>query len=103
MAQININDDIMKKLFKTTMLILLITTVFSCKKNENADNKSSSADSTETTVDSVGPYSDSTNVSGAGTTGATGDGSTGSGSAGTVQKGNTSVRTDSTANNKGGK
>jgi hypothetical protein len=55
LAQININDDIMKTLFKTTMLILLITTVFSCKKNENADNKSSSADSTETTVDSVGP------------------------------------------------
>lgn len=95
----------MKTLFKTAILIVLFSTVISCKKNEPTTDESynGSVDSTSTTVDTVGPGSDSTAVNGAGTTGATGEGSTGSGSEGTQQKGNTTVRTDSTAssNNKG--
>lgn len=95
----------MKKLFKTTMLIALFAAIVSCKKNESATeyNYNSTADSTSTAVDTVGPGTDSTKVNGAGTTGATGEGSTGSGAAGTQQKGTTNVKTDSSAksNNKG--
>jgi hypothetical protein len=89
----------MKTLFKTTLLIALFATVIACKKNEPAveDNYNTAADSTSTTLDTVGPNTDTTTVSGAGTTGATGEGSTGSGSAGTQQKGTTNVKTDSTA------
>ena len=95
----------MKNLFKTTMLIALFAIILSCKKNESANENdhNSTADSTSTTVDTVGPGIDSTTVNGAGTTGATGEGSTGSGAAGTQQEGTTNVKTDSTAtsNNKG--
>jgi len=97
----------MKTLFKTKIAILVIIAgfVFSCKKNETApaDNYANEADTTQITVDSIGPNSDTTNVNSStnGTTGATGDGSTGSGSAGSTQKGNTSVRTDSTSTSKG--
>lgn len=91
----------MKTIFRTTMLMLIMTTIFSCKKNDGAIEDNTTSDSTETPVDSVGPYSDSTTVNGAGTTGATGEGSTGSGSEGTVQKGNTTVKTDSVSNGKG--
>ncbi|MGN7811693.1 hypothetical protein [Flavobacterium sp. 22076] len=89
----------MKKLFKTTMLIALFATILSCKKNESSaeNDYNSTADSTSTTVDTVGPGTDSTTVNGAGTTGATGEGSTGSGAAGTQQKGTETVKTDSTA------
>lgn len=95
----------MKTLLKTTMLIALFATVFSCKKNEptTENNFNNTVDSTSTTIDTVGPSSDSTTVNGAGTTGATGEGSTGSGTTGSQQKGATNVKTDSTAtsNNKG--
>lgn len=95
----------MKTLLKTTLLLLLLTASLSCKKNvESTDeNYNSGSDSTSTTIDTVGPNSDSTEANGAGTTGATGEGSTGSGSAGTEQKGNTNVKTDSTSTNKGRK
>ncbi|KQB42712.1 hypothetical protein [Flavobacterium aquidurense] len=97
----------MKNLFKIKMaaLVLFVGLAFSCKKNETApaDNYTNESDSTQTTVDSISPNSDTTNLntSTTGTTGATGEGSTGSGSAGTLQKGNTSVRTDSTSTAKG--
>lgn len=92
----------MKTLIKTALVAILLIVASSCKKNEplKQDSYTTGSDSTETTIDSVGP-SDTTNVSGAGTTGATGEGSTGSGSAGTVQKGNTTVKTDSTSTKKG--
>lgn len=97
----------MKTIFKTSILIFLFAAVISsCKKNENVaeDNTyTNSADSTETTIDTVGPNSDTTNTSTNGTTGAVGEGSTGSGSDGTTQKGSTSVKTDSTSNSKGSK
>lgn len=82
---------------KTFLAIILISIAFSCKKNEPApaDNYDNGVDSTQTQIDSVGPNSDTTAV-GAGTTGATGEGTTGSGAAGTTQKGNTTVKTDST-------
>lgn len=82
---------------KIALIIFLASLTFSCKKNETApaDNYDNKADSTETTIDSVGPNSDTTSV-GNGTTGATGEGSTGSGSAGTTQKGNTNLKADST-------
>ncbi|WP_264538202.1 hypothetical protein [Flavobacterium sp. N1736] len=86
---------------KAALFILLAGLSFSCKKNENApaDNYTNEADTTQETIDSVGTTPDTTsaNSSTNGTTGATGEGSTGSGAAGTTQKGNTSVRTDSTA------
>lgn len=90
----------MKTLIKTTLVAILLIVTSSCKKNESLkqDSYTTGSDSTETTIDSIGP-SDTTNVSGAGTTGATGEGSTGSGSAGTVQKG--TVKTDSTGTKKG--
>lgn len=61
---------------------------FSCKKYETApaDNLTNK-DTISTSIDSVGPNSDTATVNNPGTTGATGEGSTGSGSAGTVQKG----------------
>lgn len=104
----------MKKVFKLKIAFLFITAVLllSCKKSDaNSGEYSNETDSTQITVDSVGPPpSDSINsdledeegtgANGAGTTGATGEGSTGSGSAGTTQKGNTSVRTDSTSTGK---
>lgn len=83
------------------MFMLVLITIISCKKNDGAIEDNTVSDSTKTTIDSVGPYSDSTTVNGAGTTGATGEGSTGSGSEGTVQKGNTKVKTDSVSNKKG--
>lgn len=89
----------MKKLhIKISLLVVLAGLAFSCKKNETApaDNYDNKTDSTETTIDSVGPNSDTTSV-GNGTTGATGEGSTGSGSAGTTQKGNTNLKADSTS------
>jgi hypothetical protein len=99
----------MKKLNSKIAFLLIVTgLLISCKNNTNTQGNNS-VDSTETTVDTVGPPIDSTNTNsgtgtdstgtnatGAGTTGATGEGSTGSGSAGTTQKGNSSVRTDST-------
>ncbi|MCM0667070.1 hypothetical protein [Flavobacterium tyrosinilyticum] len=95
----------MKKLFKTAMLIAFFAIILSCKKNESAaeNDYNSTADSTSITVDTIGPGTDSTKVTGAGTTGATGEGSTGSGAAGTQQEGTTNVKTDSTAagNNNG--
>lgn len=95
----------MKTLLKTTMLLLLLAVSLSCKKNMDSTGEinNSESDSTSTTIDTVGPNSDSTQANGAGTTGATGEGSTGSGSAGTEQKGNTNVKTDSTSTNKGRK
>lgn len=95
----------MKKLFKSKTGLLIITGALflSCKNNDaNTGKDSNGIDSTQITVDSVGPRADTINsdaetgADGAGTTGATGEGSTGSGSDGTTQKGNTSVRTDST-------
>lgn len=98
----------MKKLLISKISLLIITggLLLSCKKNDSNTGDSNGIDSTETTVDTVGPPTDTINansengtetgINGAGTTGATGEGSTGSGSAGTTQKGNTSVRTDST-------
>lgn len=82
---------------KIVMLLLLGITLFSCKKNENTtmDSQGNSVDSTEMTVDTVGPESDSTTANGAGTTGATGEGSTGSGTAGSTQKGAVNVKKDS--------
>jgi len=93
----------MKTLIKTTFLTILLITAISCKKKEatSEDTYISGSDSTQTTVDTVGPDSDTTTVRGAGTTGATGEGSTGSGSAGTVQKGTAAVKTDSTSTKKG--
>ncbi|MDR7372873.1 hypothetical protein [Flavobacterium aquidurense] len=93
----------MKTLIKSTLLTILLVTAMSCKKNEPAtqDSDITGSDSTETTIDTVGPDSDTTTVSGAGTTGATGEGSTGSGSAGTVQKGSAAIKTDSTSTKKG--
>lgn len=88
----------MKKLLKTATLAVLLATAVSCKKNNRAEETGikTSEDSTTAPIDTVGPNSDTTNVSGAGTTGATGEASTGSGSAGTVQKGNTDISNDST-------
>lgn len=98
----NLKKYTMKTLFRTAVIIVLFTTIFSCKKNETTteDNYSTEPDTTSMNVDSIGPNSDTTtvDVSKTGTTGATGEGSTGSGSAGTVQKGNTNVKTDSTSN-----
>jgi len=94
----------MKTLFRSRAALLIIVAglAFSCKKNDNApaDNYTGEGDSTETTIDSVDTSIDTTttNTGTNGTTGATGEGSTGSGAAGTTQKGNNSVRTDSTAN-----
>ena len=104
----------MKKLLISKVAFVIITTglLLSCKKNDGNTDYSNGIDSTEMTVDTVGPPTDTINANsengtgtgangagttGAGTTGATGEGSTGSGSAGTTQKGNTSVRTDSTS------
>ena len=88
---------------RLVLLVMLFAFTVSCKKNETApaDNYRSEVDSTEMTIDTVGPNSDTTNVNNPGTTGATGEGSTGSGSDGSVQKGNTSVRTDSTKTSNG--
>lgn len=94
----------MKTLLKNTLVAILLVTAFACKKkNEPAamDPYATGSDSTETMVDTVGPNSDTTTVTGAGTTGATGEGSTGSGSAGTVQKGSATVKTDSASTKKG--
>lgn len=93
----------MKTLIKTTLLTVLLVTALSCKKNETStqDAYDNTTDSTQTTIDTVGPNADTTTVSGAGTTGATGEGSTGSGSAGTVQKGTANVKTDSISSKKG--
>lgn len=100
-----LKSNIMKMLFKTTMLIALFAGVLSCKKNESTteEDYNNTADSTSAVIDTVGPDTDSTTVNGAGTTGATGEGSTGSGAAGRQQEGTTNVKTDSTAtnNNKG--
>ena len=83
----------------------LLTTFLSCKRNEKVaeDNYSNPKDSTEASVDTVGPDSDSTNTGTNGTTGAVGESSTGSGSDGTTQKGNSNVRTDSVTSNKKGR
>ncbi|PXY46352.1 hypothetical protein [Flavobacterium hydrophilum] len=103
----------MKKLLILKVAFVLITTglLLSCKKNDGNTEYSNGIDSTEMTVDTVGPTMDTINANsengtgtganGAGTTGATGEGSTGSGSAGTTQKGNTSVRTDSISSDNG--
>lgn len=92
----------MKTLFKTILIVFLFTVVISCKKKEPVVNENyNTADSTEAAIDTVGPYSDSTNTDTNGTTGATGEGSTGSGSAGTTQKGNTNIKKDSVSNPKG--
>lgn len=93
----------MKTIIKTTLLSVFMLTVLSCKKEVPATENSSmeTTDSTQMSVDTIGPNSDTTNVNGAGTTGATGEGSTGSGSAGTQQKGNTNVTTDSVSTKKG--
>lgn len=96
----------MKKLLKTKMALLILLTglAFSCKKNENTTIDSQSnyeTDTTETTIDTVGPAVDSSATLGTdqngqnGTTGATGEGATGSGTAGSTQKGNQNVKTDS--------
>lgn len=89
----------MKTLFKSKLALLVIVAglAFSCKKNETvpADTYPTDVDTTEATIDSVDTSSDTTGTNG--TTGATGEGSTGSGAAGTTQKGNTTVRTDSTS------
>jgi hypothetical protein len=101
----------MKKLTsKIAFLVVVAGLLLSCKNNNaNTNTDGYGTDSTDTSIDSVAPPADTTNMNsgmgtdgtgtnatGAGTTGATGEGSTGSGSAGTTQKGNTSVRTDST-------
>ncbi|MCD0467295.1 hypothetical protein [Flavobacterium sp. ENC] len=93
----------MKTLIKTTLLLIVLGTALSCKKNQpvTEDPYATSTDSTETIIDTIGPNSDTTTVNGAGTTGATGEGSTGSGSAGTQQKGTTNINTDSTSTKKG--
>lgn len=74
----------------------------SCKKNENSnmDNKTD-ADTTQMSVDTIGPAIDSSATLNSGqngkngTTGATGEGATGSGTAGSTQKGNQNIKTDS--------
>ncbi|MGE6355303.1 hypothetical protein ACQKCJ_15650 [Flavobacterium sp. NPDC079362] len=93
----------MKTLIRNTLLTLILVTAVSCKKNDPTpqDPYQTGSDSIATTIDTVGPNSDTTTVRGAGTTGATGEGSTGSGSAGTVQKGTATVKTDSTSTKKG--
>ncbi|MFD1605393.1 hypothetical protein ACFSJW_02240 [Flavobacterium artemisiae] len=93
----------MKTLFKTVLLLVLLTALtFSCKKNENNNTypETDQTDSMDMSVDTIGPAMDSTAVDSSqngktGTTGATGEGSTGSGTAGSTQKGSQSVRTDS--------
>ncbi|GEM_PF-814215 len=98
----------MKTLFKTTVILLLVTAfVFSCKKNENNTYpETNQADSMDMSVDTIGPAIDSSATLNSdqngqnGTTGATGEGSTGSGTDGSTQKGNQNVRTDSLKNNK---
>ena len=101
----------MKKLNSKLAFLLIVTGLLISCKNNNANTEGyNGTDSTETTIDSVGPPATDTanvnsgtgtgtgtNATGAGTTGATGEGSTGSGSAGTTQQGNSSVRTDSAA------
>lgn len=95
----------MKALLKTrlALLIVLFGLTVSCKKNETApaDNYGNEIDSTEMTLDTVGPNSDTTNVTNPGTTGATGEGSTGSGTAGSVQKGSAAEKPDSTQTSNG--
>jgi hypothetical protein len=94
----------MKALLKTrlALFILLFGLMISCKKNETApaDNYGNETDSTEMMIDTVGPNSDTTNVTNPGTTGATGESSTGSGTAGSVQKGSAAVQ-DSAKNSNG--
>ncbi|TDW51708.1 hypothetical protein EV144_101384 [Flavobacterium sp. 270] len=91
----------MKTSIKISMIIFLTAITFSCKKSENAPTDNySKADTIN--VDTIGPTTDSVNVSTTGTTGATGEGSTGSGSARSVQKGTSSVdlnAADSTTTN----
>lgn len=91
----------MKKRINSLALLLIMAVLsISCKKNETApsDPYRISTDSIKTTVDSVNAATDTmSNTGTTGTTGATGESSTGSGADGTTQKGNTSVKTDSTA------
>lgn len=78
--------------------------VLSCKKTADTTPDASiyDMDSTTTTVDSISPAADTTNINSSttGTTGATGKGTTGSGSAGTTEKGNinnnSNIKKDST-------
>ena len=99
----HLKSIIMKNVLKSKLafLFVLIGLTFSCKKNDTvpADNYDSEIDSTEMAVDTIGPNVDTTDVNTGttGTTGATGESATGSGSAGTTQKGNPSVREDSTS------
>jgi len=92
----------MKALLKTrlALFILLFGLMISCKKNETAPADNYETDSTEMAIDTVGPNSDTTNVTNPGTTGATGESSTGSGTAGSVQKGSAAVQ-DSAKNSNG--
>ncbi|WP_294957834.1 hypothetical protein [uncultured Flavobacterium sp.] len=95
----------MKKLFRTRFMLLLlfIGLAFACKKNENntVDPQNYETDSTNMSVDTIGPAVDSSATMNqepdgtGGTTGATGEGSTGSGTDGSKQKGNQNVKTDS--------
>ena len=93
----------MKTLFKIAMSVFLLTAVLSCTKKDTVPGESytNSLDSTDTSVDTVGPGSDSVNTSTDGTTGAVGEGSTGSGTAGSTQKGAVQVKTDSVSVKKG--
>lgn len=89
----------MKKLLKTkiALLFLLIGLAFACKKTDNTTmDPAYETDTIQTTIDTVGPEVDTTDMNGkAGTTGATGEGSTGSGTAGSTQKANTNAQKDS--------
>ncbi|KRD10372.1 hypothetical protein ASE21_11730 [Flavobacterium sp. Root901] len=93
----------MKRLLKTKIVMLLLISAFvmSCKKNENNAVEPGQKDSTDLSVDTIGPAVDSSATLNSGqngtngTTGATGEGSTGSGTAGSTQKGNQNIRTDS--------
>lgn len=96
----------MKTQFKTAIAILILIAglTFSCKNNEKvpAENYDNKVDSSAV-IDTVGKDLDTINSSNDGTTGATGEGSTGSGAEGTNQKGNATVKTDSTSKSTKGK
>ncbi|WP_369013882.1 hypothetical protein [Flavobacterium anhuiense] len=93
----------MKTFLKTIVTLLVVTALFSCKKNENnnAYPNDNQADTMNMSVDTVGPAVDSSATLNSdqngqnGTTGATGEGATGSGTDGSTQKGNQNIKTDS--------
>ena len=85
-----------------SMMILAAGFLISCKNNQDNNlNNKTETDTTQMSVDTIGPAIDSSATLNSGqngkngTTGATGEGSTGSGTAGSTQKGNQNIKTDS--------